>query len=169
MVSPSFDDYKPDDIDTSVVHTYLDINVFICIFFFQHKWIDIQSAVSELNNSQCWTPQVICNVDQMLRRSWQTKDYKLVFFASLLSTQHSGERAKTGWLGIRIMCTSGSTFLSANYFFNELARQFQLRVLVKYNEHLIIISLEINLFSPFLLEALNIILFYTSFYRNWIK
>jgi hypothetical protein len=30
-----------------------------------------------------------------------------VFVASPLSMQHSGEKAKTGWLGIRIMCQSG--------------------------------------------------------------
>jgi len=35
------------------------------------------------------------------------KNIKLVFVASSLSTQHSGERAKTGWLEIRIMCPSG--------------------------------------------------------------
>ena len=32
---------------------------------------------------------------------------KKVFVASPLSTQHYGERANTGWLGIRIMCQSG--------------------------------------------------------------
>jgi len=32
---------------------------------------------------------------------------KLVFVASPLSMQHYGERAKTGWLGIRIMCPGG--------------------------------------------------------------
>ena len=36
-------------------------------------------------------------------RSGQTR-LKLVCVASPLSTQHLGERAKTGWLGIRIMC-----------------------------------------------------------------
>ena len=41
----------------------------------------------------------------------QTKDYKLVFVASPLSTQHLEERAKTGWLGIRIICPSGATCL----------------------------------------------------------
>ena len=46
---------------------------------------------------------------------------KLVFVASLLSTQYSGERAKTGWLGIRIMCPSGVTCLSADRYFSELA------------------------------------------------
>ena len=38
-------------------------------------------------------------------RSDQTM--KLVCDAFPLSTQHYGERAKTGWLGIRIMCPSG--------------------------------------------------------------
>jgi len=42
------------------------------------------------------------------------KTIKLVFVASPLSTQDEGERAKTGWLGIRIMCLSGATCLSAN-------------------------------------------------------
>ena len=32
------------------------------------------------------------------------KTIKLIFVASPLSRQHYGERAKTGWLGIRIMC-----------------------------------------------------------------
>jgi hypothetical protein len=33
----------------------------------------------------------------------------LVFVASPLSTHYQGERTKTGWLGIRIMCPSGAT------------------------------------------------------------
>jgi len=49
------------------------------------------------------------------------KAMKLVFVASPLSTQHSGERAKTGWLGIRIMCQSGTTCQSADCCFSELA------------------------------------------------
>ena len=36
------------------------------------------------------------------------KTTKLVFVASPLSTQYYGERTKTGWLGIRIMCQSWS-------------------------------------------------------------
>ena len=48
-------------------------------------------------------------------RSGQTKDYiQLVFVASPLSTQHEGERVKTCWLGIRIMCPSGATCLPAD-------------------------------------------------------
>ena len=45
-------------------------------------------------------------------RSGQTKDN---------STQHKGERAKTGWRVIRIMCPSGATCLSADCCFTELA------------------------------------------------
>jgi hypothetical protein len=37
----------------------------------------------------------------------------VVFVASPLSTQHYGERAKIGWLGIRIMCPNGVIFLPA--------------------------------------------------------
>ena len=51
----------------------------------------------------------------------KSKTIKLVFVASLLSTQHLGERAKTGWFGIRIMYPSGVTCLSADCCFSELA------------------------------------------------
>ena len=53
-------------------------------------------------------------------RSGQTKTITLVCVASLC-TQHSGERANTGWLGIRIMCPSGATCLPADCCFSELA------------------------------------------------
>ena len=57
-------------------------------------------------------------------RSGQTKDYiQLVFVASPLSTQHEGERAKTCWLGIRIVCPSGATCLPADYCCSELAQK----------------------------------------------
>ena len=49
------------------------------------------------------------------------KTIKLVLVASPLSTQRQGERAKTGWPGIRIMCTNGATCLSADCCFSELA------------------------------------------------
>ena len=47
-------------------------------------------------------------------RSGQTKDYKIGICC--FSTKHValGERAKTGWLGIRILHLSGATCLS-NY------------------------------------------------------
>ena len=50
-------------------------------------------------------------------RSPQAKDYKI---GIPLSTQNEGEKAKTGWLGIRIMCPSGATGLTMDYCFSEL-------------------------------------------------
>jgi hypothetical protein len=41
----------------------------------------------------------------------QTKDFKMVFVASPLSTQHLGERANSGWLAIKIVCPNGATCL----------------------------------------------------------
>jgi hypothetical protein len=49
------------------------------------------------------------------------KTMKLVFVASPLSTQHSGEREKTGWLRIMITCPSGATCLPVECCFSELA------------------------------------------------
>jgi hypothetical protein len=46
---------------------------------------------------------------------------KLAFVASSLSMQHSGERTKTGWLRIIIMCQSGATCLPPNCCFSEEA------------------------------------------------
>ena len=54
-------------------------------------------------------------------RSGETKDYTVVFAASQLITHHLGERAKNGWLGIKIMCPSGATCLPADCCFSELA------------------------------------------------
>jgi len=48
------------------------------------------------------------------------KIMKLVFVASLLSTRREQERAKTGWLGIRIMHPSGVTYLPMDCCFSEL-------------------------------------------------
>ena len=49
------------------------------------------------------------------------KAIKLVFVVSPRSTQYEGVRAKTGWLGIRIMCPSGVTCLHTECCFSELA------------------------------------------------
>ena len=46
---------------------------------------------------------------------------KCVCVATPLSTHHYGERAKAGWLGIRISCPSGESCLSAGCCFSELA------------------------------------------------
>ena len=48
-----------------------------------------------------------CGRSWVQARSVKPKTIKLEFVASPLSTQHYGERAKTGWLRIRIMCLSG--------------------------------------------------------------
>ena len=50
-------------------------------------------------------------------RSGQTKDYNIGICC--FSTKHA--REKTGWLEIRVMCTSGATCLSADCCFSELA------------------------------------------------
>jgi len=52
------------------------------------------------------------------------------FVASLLSTQHQGERAKNSWLGIRIMCPCGATCLSKDLFQWAGTIKIQLSVLV---------------------------------------
>ena len=53
----------------------------------------------------------------------QTKDYKIGIccFSAKHAAFNLGERAKTGWLGIRIMCPSGATYLPADCCFSELA------------------------------------------------
>ena len=51
-------------------------------------------------------------------RLGKTKDYKIGICC--FSAKHEGERAKTGWLGIRIMCPSGATCLSAACCFSRL-------------------------------------------------
>ena len=56
-------------------------------------------------------------VDRGLEPRWiKPKTMKLLCVASPLSTQHYGVRAKTGWLGIRILYLSGATCC-----FSELA------------------------------------------------
>jgi hypothetical protein len=53
----------------------------------------------------------------------KTKTIKLEFAASPLSMQLWGVRAKSVWLGIRTMCSSGVTYLSMDCCFSELALQ----------------------------------------------
>ena len=52
-------------------------------------------------------------------RLGKTKDYKIGICC--FSAKHAGERAKTVWFGIRIMCPSGVTCLPADCCFSELA------------------------------------------------
>jgi hypothetical protein len=58
------------------------------------------------------------------------KTIHLVFVASPLSTQHSGERAKTGWLGIRIMWKWSDMYTRGLLFQLASTIKFQLSVLV---------------------------------------
>ena len=59
-------------------------------------------------------------VDDCGFKPWpcQMKDYKIGICCFSAKLQHQGERAKTGWLGIRIMCLSarGATYLSTDLF-----------------------------------------------------
>ena len=60
-------------------------------------------------------------VDRQFKpRSGQTKDYK-IGICCISAKQKKGVRAKTGWLGIRIICLSGATCLSADCCFSEIA------------------------------------------------
>ena len=59
-----------------------------------------------LINSNCIIGVMVRCAHQECWRSWASKT---VFAAFLLSMQHSEERAKNDWLGIRIICPSGST------------------------------------------------------------
>jgi hypothetical protein len=54
-------------------------------------------------------------------RSSQTKDYYIGICCISARLAALRERAKTGWLGIRIMCPSRATCVSAEYCISELA------------------------------------------------
>jgi hypothetical protein len=70
----------------------------------------------------------------------------LVYVSSLLSTQYWGERAKTGWLRIRITCPAGRhvyprTVVTVSYHYTYLTKHVDL-----VQSDLIIISLKFYLF-----------------------
>jgi len=75
----------------------------------------------------------------------QTKDYNIGICC--FSPKHAalqGVRAKTGWLGIKIMCPSAVTYLPANCCFSELAlMKIRPSVLVMYKVD-VIISLNVT-------------------------
>ena len=62
-----------------------------------------------------------CNGVKWWCNGIKPKTIKLVFVASLLSMQHTGERAKTCCLLITIKCPTGVTCLFTNCCFSELA------------------------------------------------
>ena len=54
-------------------------------------------------------------------RSGQTKEYKIAICCFSAKRSALRSKVKTGWLGIRIMCPSGATCLSADCCYSELA------------------------------------------------
>ena len=54
-------------------------------------------------------------------RSGQTKNYKIGICSFPAKHAPLRRKRKTGWLGIKIMCPSGATCLSADCCFSELA------------------------------------------------
>jgi len=55
-----------------------------------------------------------------MSQSDQNKEYN-IGICSFSAKHAASRRAKTGCLKIRIMCPSGATCLSANYWFSELS------------------------------------------------
>ena len=111
----------------------------VCSLFLSYVWVlygviynrDLTPLITFLDNkhkdwtlfSQNWNRigcvMVSVLVSSVVDRGFET--IKLVFVASPLGTQHKGERAKIGWLAIRILCPSGTTCLSTDCCFSELA------------------------------------------------
>jgi hypothetical protein len=71
----------------------------------------ISGVMALLECSRSWVQSPICSNQRL----------KFIIGASSQSKEHSGERAKTGWLRIRIMYLSGATCLSTDCCFSELA------------------------------------------------
>ena len=81
------------------------VYIYIITNILHDSLLDRIGGVIASSTVDCWSP------DQV-----KSKTIKLVFVASPLSMQPRGERAKTAWLRIRIMCQSGATCLSADLF-----------------------------------------------------
>ena len=89
---------------------------YLFIYFSEpHWWRKIVSVLSSSAVDRGFEP-----------RSDQTEDYEIgIFSLRSLRTQNSGERVKSGCLGIRIMCQSGATCLSADCCFVWASTIFQ--------------------------------------------
>ena len=81
------------------------VYIYIITNILHDSLLDHIGGVVASSTVDCWSPGQV-----------KSKTIKLVFVASPLSMQPKGERAKTGWLRIRIMCQSGATCLSADLF-----------------------------------------------------
>ena len=90
---------------------------YLFIYFSEpHWWRKIVSVLSSSAVDRGFEP-----------RSDQTEDYEIgIFSLRSLRTQDSDERVKSGCIGIRIMCQSGATCLSADGCFSELALYFKI-------------------------------------------
>ena len=82
---------------------------------------------------------------------------KLVFVASPLSTQHLGERAKTGWLGIRRMCPNGATCLPQRLkcISNTDIRSLHYIFFFIYRFHAYSVIMEMDSYEPSPIEPRN--------------
>ena len=81
------------------------VYIYIITNILHDSLLDHIGGVLASSTVDCWSPGQV-----------KSKTIKLVFVASPLSMQPKGERAKTGWLRIRIMCQIGATCLSADLF-----------------------------------------------------
>jgi hypothetical protein len=100
------------------------VGIFVIIFllfklFLEHLNYTLLITTSVVRWLTC-APRVrhiVCSIPDRFK----TKTKKLVCVASSLSTHHSGEIAKTGWLGIRIMCPSMRDMYITDCGIGELA------------------------------------------------
>jgi hypothetical protein len=96
-----------------------DYKIDICCFSTKHavlkEWVIVVWIQMSYFSGISWREQVTFDEMIMMPTLYcrvKPKTIKLIFVVSPLSTQSKGERAKNGWLGIRIMCQSGATCLS---------------------------------------------------------
>ena len=82
-----------------------------------------------------WSARLRCGRLWFKTQSGQTKDYNIGIYglSANLSRWLSGEKAKTDWFGIRIMCLSAATCLSMDSCFNPKRFSPIHYHLIKYN------------------------------------
>ena len=91
------------------INTYIFTQRYISMSNQPYRWCDGLECSPRMRSIVCSSS---CRV--------KSKINKLVCVASPVSTQLSGVRAKTGWLGTRIMCPSGATCPPTDCCFSEL-------------------------------------------------
>jgi hypothetical protein len=98
-------------------------------YYHMSEWLfNVNSAIFQLYHgenklifNEMMMMSALFSLGTLVSSTNKTKDYKIDICC--FSAKHAAlkERAKTGWLGIRIMCPSGATCLSADCCFSELA------------------------------------------------